>query len=245
MSDSGGYDLMKILNCKEVMGMHYAVSDIHGCGDKYYKLLEKLNLQKDDMLFVLGDTLDRGKDGIEIIMDIQKRNNILHLCGNHEMTAYNILYKMKSWRYWCPMPSESVKNWLKDGGHVTLGKFFELKEEEQWELLRYINLMPVARTIKIGEQDFLLAHTVADKQKFTRRYQYAYLNYIYGEPEYEKVYDPTQIIVTGHTPTWLIDENYRGRIWRGNNHIAIDCGAVFGNPLGCICLETMEEIYVE
>ena len=53
------------------------------------------------------------------------------------------------------------------------------------------------------------------------------------------------LIVTGHTPTGFIDPEYTGQIWKGNNHIAIDCGAVFGNPLGCICLDTMEEIYVE
>ena len=35
------------------------------------------------------------------------------------------------------------------------------------------------------------------------------------------------------------------RIYKKNNHIAIDCGAVYGNRLGCICLDTMEEFYVE
>ena len=52
-------------------------------------------------------------------------------------------------------------------------------------------------------------------------------------------------IVTGHTPTGFIDPAYTGQIWKANRHIAIDCGAVFGNPLGCICLDTMEEIYID
>lgn len=34
------------------------------------------------------------------------------------------------------------------------------------------------------------------------------------------------------------------KIYRGNNHVAIDCGCGFGGKLGCICLETMEEFYV-
>ena len=70
-------------------------------------------------------------------------------------------------------------------------------------------------------------------------------DFIMGEPEYEKMYFEDAVIVTGHTPTGFIDPDYTGRIWKGNNHIAIDCGAVFGNPLGYICLDTMEEIYVE
>ena len=59
------------------------------------------------------------------------------------------------------------------------------------------------------------------------------------------MYFEDMLIVTGHTPTGFIDPEYAGQIWKGNNHIAIDCGAVFGNHLGCICLDTMEEIYVE
>ena len=70
-------------------------------------------------------------------------------------------------------------------------------------------------------------------------------DFIMGKPEYEKKYFEDRIIITGHTPTAFIDTNYHGRIWRGNNHIAVDCGAVFGNALGCICLETGEEFYTE
>lgn len=62
-------------------------------------------------------------------------------------------------------------------------------------------------------------------------------DFIMGEPEYEKMYFEDMLIITGHTPTGFIDPEYTGQIWKGNNHIAIDCGAVFGNPLGCICLE--------
>ena len=59
------------------------------------------------------------------------------------------------------------------------------------------------------------------------------------------MYFEDMLIVTGHTPTGFIDPEYTEQIWKGNNHIAIDCGAVFDNLLGCICLDTMEEIYVE
>ena len=57
-------------------------------------------------------------------------------------------------------------------------------------------------------------------------------------------YDPDVTFVTGHTPTGLIDPAYEGRIWQGNGHIAVDCGAAFGGRLGCLCLDTMEEYYV-
>lgn len=33
-------------------------------------------------------------------------------------------------------------------------------------------------------------------------------------------------------------------IFRKEKLIGIDCGCVFGGPLGCICLGALEEIYV-
>ena len=61
---------------------------------------------------------------------------------------------------------------------------------------------------------------------------------------YQK-FHPNKIIVSGHTPTALIDEAYTGKIIIKNNHIAIDCGIVFGYRLGLICLDTLEEFYVD
>ena len=37
--------------------------------------------------------------------------------------------------------------------------------------------------------------------------------------------------------------NNRDKIYRKNNHIAVDCGAVYGKCLACLCLDTMEEFY--
>ena len=62
--------------------------------------------------------------------------------------------------------------------------------------------------------------------------------------DYKKTYYQDKYLVTGHTPTMLIHQDYRGKIYRKNRHIAIDCGASFGLPLGCICLDTFEEYYV-
>ena len=56
--------------------MIYAVSDLHGCYDKYIKLLERLNMTSDDSLYILGDIVDRGSDGMKILLDLVKRKNI-------------------------------------------------------------------------------------------------------------------------------------------------------------------------
>ena len=48
--------------------MYYAVADIHGCYDKFVKLLNIINFSNEkDILFVVGDAVDRGKDGIKVL----------------------------------------------------------------------------------------------------------------------------------------------------------------------------------
>ena len=53
--------------------MIYVISDLHGCYDKYIKMLEKINFGDNDYLYILGDIVDRGPDGIIIWQDIIKR----------------------------------------------------------------------------------------------------------------------------------------------------------------------------
>ena len=53
--------------------MVYAVSDIHGCYDKYIDLLNEINFSPDDTLYVLGDVIDRRPDGFKIMLDMAQR----------------------------------------------------------------------------------------------------------------------------------------------------------------------------
>ena len=50
--------------------------------------------------------------------------------------------------------------------------------------------------------------------------------FVASVPEYNKIYFEDRYIITGHTPTGFINENYIGKIYQKNRHIAIDCGAV-------------------
>ena len=71
--------------------MIYVMSDLHGCFDKYLLMLEKIKLSEKDTLYILGDVVDRGADGVRILLDIAKRKNVVLLRGNHDDTALIIL----------------------------------------------------------------------------------------------------------------------------------------------------------
>lgn len=227
--------------------MIYAVSDLHGCYDKYIKLLERLNMTPNDSLYVLGDIVDRGSDGMKILSDLIKRKNIFSCRGNHDHCAQILLrsFAMPNDGCFADGLEEAFGLWLSDGGSTTYDEFLKLGESNRHAVLNYLNSLPLFEKLTVEGRRFFLAHTVPEKSRMLDFDNCRISDFIMGEPEYEKVYFEDKIIVTGHTPTGFIDPEYTGRIWKGNNHIAIDCGAVFGNPLGCICLDTMEEIYVE
>lgn len=226
--------------------MIYAVSDLHGCYDKYIKLLERLNMTSDDSLYILGDLVDRGSDGIKILLDLIKRDNIFSCRGNHDHAAQILLrsFAASNDGCWADGLEEAFQAWLSDGGNTTYEEFLKLDERSRRAVLSYLNTLPLFEKLTVEGRKFFLAHTVPEKAKMLNMDTCRISDFIMGEPEYEKVYFEDTLIVTGHTPTGFIDPEYTGQIWKGNNHIAIDCGAVFGNPLGCICLDTMEEIYV-
>ena len=72
--------------------MYYVVSDIHGCYQKFKKLLDLIHFSNEsDILFVLGDAIDRGFESIDVLKLMMKYDHIVPLMGNHEWMAYSIL----------------------------------------------------------------------------------------------------------------------------------------------------------
>ncbi len=227
--------------------MIYAVSDIHGCYGKYLRLIESIDLRPEDTLYVLGDVVDRGEQGIDILLDMQKRKNIVPLRGNHDFIALRYLRAME-----LPYDGEEVweladncRMWLADGGAPTLEAYIRLSDREKRGVLSYLRSFSVYEEVEAGGNRFFLSHTVPDKKRMQSFDTLLWQEFIVGEPEYDEEYFPDRYIVTGHTPTGLIDPASSGRIFRHKRHIAIDCGAVFGKPLGCIRLDDFKEFYVD
>lgn len=225
--------------------MIYVMSDLHGCYEKYLSMLEKIQFRESDTLYILGDVVDRGNGGIKILQDMMQRKNVIPIRGNHDYYAGFMLQMIKLPEKEFKEIEEDFKLWLYDGGESTYRAFIELSPEEQKEIIRFLCNFSDFQELQVAGNSFFMAHTVPEKERMLHFEDIEMEDLLFGTAEYDKVYFPDKYIVTGHTPTQLIDDRYAGRIYKKNNHIVVDCGAVFGFPLGCLCLDTLEEFYVK
>ena len=150
--------------------MHYVMSDIHGQYDQYIKLLKKINFNDNDVLYVLGDVVDRGPHPIKILQDMMLRFNVYPLIGNHEYMFLEVLQFLMN-----EITEESVQEledhderleamqlWLEDGGKSTLDEFMQLSREEMYDIMDYLEEFIAYEEVKVNNNDFILVHAGLD-----------------------------------------------------------------------------------
>ncbi|MBQ1996541.1 MAG: metallophosphoesterase, partial [Clostridia bacterium] len=72
--------------------MIYVIGDIHGDKEKYEAMMEKLAPTDNDTVFVLGDVINIGAEGIAILQDMMYRANVYPVLGEHEFMAKKVLH---------------------------------------------------------------------------------------------------------------------------------------------------------
>ena len=233
--------------------MTYAISDIHGCYDKYTEMLQTINFSSEDTLYILGDMIDRGPDGFKIMLDAAQRPNVVGLMGNHEAMAIEALAGlMQAAERGDDVPlyaeeADAVELWFYNGGGVSLTDFLGLQEDQIRIVWEYMNNMPLYREVSAGDRQFVLVHGGLGSFDETRPLDhYTPHEILWHRPAPDTVYYANKYTVFGHTPVQLLGtENANAAIYHRGKAIDIDCGCVFPNGrLGCLCLDTMEEFYV-
>ncbi len=233
--------------------MIYVMSDIHGEYDKYKAMLEKINFSDEDELYILGDVIDRGPEPVKILADMSMRHNVYPVFGNHELMALDVLRVLVADvtedNYATHLTTESINKmyiWQKNGGDVTLAQFKAIKPQKRLELLEYMEEFAPYEICEIGSKKFILVHSTLgadfDESRPLDSLNYAFL--AFDRTSYNRRFfsDDNTFVVSGHTPTIAVHGS--PTVYRCCNNINIDCGAVFGGRLACLCLNTMKEYYI-
>ena len=219
----------------------FVMSDIHGQYDLFLKMLDRIDLKREDLLVIIGDICDRGKKSYEIYIKCMKMiklgYNLKFILGNHEdmlledlendypiryETEYSVFRNSKYFE------NKDMKDWHEEN----------FSEEIEW-LVKWLKNCPLV----ISGNENIFVHAGLDLNKglekqeketvlWTREEFWLMENVELEEYKGKNIY-------FGHTP------NINGRISKKTDRIkGIDCGAFFTHFLGCVEVKSQEEIYV-
>ncbi len=230
----------------------YVISDIHGRYDKLNKLLQIIGLKDTDTLYILGDVLDRGKQPITTIRKLMEMPNVVCILGNHELMALPCLEFLMQEITGASVDRldedmiEQLQVWQWNGSQSTIEEFGQLDMAGKKAVIEFIKDFEIYAEVTAGGRKYLLVHAgLGDFSPEKKMEDYTLHELVWERVDYETQYFEDVYVVTGHTPTQLIEGNPNpGYIYRHDHHIAIDCGACFrGGRLAAICLDTGEEFY--
>ena len=225
----------------------YAISDIHGHFDLFQKALNIINFTGSDQLYVIGDAIDKGPDGIKLLQYIKSQGNMDLLIGNHEwlmLESINMRGLDK-----CTGPQREL--WLfYNGGEDTFEEYKDLSKDERIELLNWLRHRLLIKQVNVAGKEFILTHSnylprCVNKEyldlKETDIWRITWMSMFRFEPEvnidnkYEQYKDLT--FITGHVPVfkarWYKEapsdaEKTLLAPFRVGNLINIDGGAAMG-----------------
>lgn len=226
----------------------YVCSDLHGQYPAYQAIVKQL--KDKDKLYILGDVIDRGPDGIKILQDIMKRKEkeqVEFLIGNHELMMIQSLF----------LNDEKAKNdWLiaDNGGKETFEEFDKLNANEQNKIKEFFLNSFVYKNIDINSKKIHLVHAKSIQEKdesdsktvreFISKAQIEQLRRAVwcrkdGLKEGERIAKNGTFTVIGHTPTHYNTIEYE------DGYIDIDCGASYGHNAALVNLTKGTVKYID
>lgn len=219
--------------------MNYVMAAPRGRAAEYREMLKKIELSERDVLYVIGDVVDYGEDGIDLLTEMSMSANVYPVAGAHDYRALRMLTGFDKMLREGAMPtadfSAEMQAWAADGGAVTLAGFRTLDDEMREGVLDYLAEFALYEEVTAAGREYLLvsggiAGFAPDKELD----DYAPADFFTPAPAGAAYFEDRTVILGGAPAP-------AGRIAREGGVIRLDCG----DKLACICLETGEEYYIE
>ena len=155
----------------------YAVSDLHGQYEAFLTGLEKIGFSDNDELYVIGDAVDRGPDGIKLLKHIKKHKNMDLILGNHEVMMLGAVDPNGKKK----CNGEYAEIWLYyNGGRTTYEEYGALSVKERQSLLMWLSRCYIIKTVNVGDRKICLTHSYFSEEL---------VNKMYFESDHDLVWD--------------------------------------------------------
>lgn len=233
--------------------MIYVTSDLHGYSfNDFTSNLSSVGFSSNDWLYILGDVIDYGKDGVKYLNWLLEQGNVQLILGNHEAMLLGCSFVFDIMDNYNEKPDEQnmkkLTVWMKNGGEGTLAELKKLSAENPEQLgfiLEYLREeCPLYETVSTDSGEFLLTHSGLgnfEPGKKLSDYTKKELMWHTAEPS-DKYFDGI-VTVFGHTPTYKFGDRFSGKCVKTKTWIDIDTGCDAGNAPMLLRLDDMKEFY--
>jgi len=232
--------------------MIYVMSDLHGYPtQKFLKILENINFSNEDFLYVLGDVVDRGADGVKILKWLMQNKNTQLLLGNHELMMLNCEFLFEDGYDLANIPLYGKRRndyavWTSNGGLVTIDALNGTRSSELKYIFEYLKNAPLYKELTVNVRKFVLTHSgLGNFHKEKPLEEYSATDLLWHRPTCYTDYFEDKTTVFGHTPTLLLDPSCKGRAVRTETWICIDVGAGSGITPMVLRLDDLKEFYFD
>jgi len=225
----------------------YALADLHGQKQLWENI--KKYLKPNDILYFLGDAIDRGPDGYEIMKELLLDHRVIYIKGNHEQMMENALKEIK--RYGGEWFGKALELWEHNGCYPTIeaweadGSMYDwiyvLKELPYYKT--YIN--KEGRTIQLSHAGWTPGDFIPTNDMFLWDRGHFF------DKIPEEYIEDGWIMIHGHTPNLILmkelgKDNYEEKngivMYADGAKIDIDCGCFFTNQISLLNLDTFKTI---
>jgi len=210
------------------------VGDIHGCYNTFIGLLEKIkNSYPSIEIYCVGDLIDRGKFGYEVIHYVQN-TNIKFTPGNHDYMFYHFFKDPES---------IFARTWVFNGNELTL-ESYNNHENAIFEHIDFIQKQPLFYNL----EDCFISHAGVSEKYFRTIQKDGSVDFdelereIYADKISDKgvlwnrapLLNIGKLQVFGHTKHQKIIFN------EDTFSVNIDTGAAYGNKLSALVIHNNE-----
>lgn len=230
--------------------MIYVTSDLHGYSlEKFIKMLDFVGFNENDFLFVLGDVIDRGTDGIKILKWLMAQSNAQLILGNHEamFLACDFLFEEITEDTISKLTGSKLNLyniWVSNSAQPTLNALSAIRSSEIKYILEYLREAPLYEAITVNEMDYILTHSgLGSFNKDKKLSDYSGTDLLWNRPNLDDKYFENMKVIFGHTPTVYYGDEYRGKILKTPTWVDIDVGAGLGLSPAMLRLDDMKEFY--